>query len=71
MKTHQRDLRRRGVAGTYSVVAAINYFDGELFDWAAYLGEGNSEHIAAHGEKCDHDVAHALFPDLPEASYRL
>ena len=70
MTEHRRELKRKWIAGTWSVVAAVNYFDDEIFDWAAYLGAGEDEEVASEGEKVEQKVACTLFPDLPADRYR-
>jgi len=70
MTEHRRELTRKWIAGVWSVVAVVNYFDGELFDWSAYMGAGDDEENAQDGEKVERQVAAALFPDLPAERYR-
>jgi hypothetical protein len=65
-----RKLMSRLVAGPFCAVAAVNYFDGELFDWAAYLGRGNMEQVAMYGEKIEPKISVMLFPELPAEKYR-
>jgi len=57
--------------GPIRVVAPVNYRDdGEIFDWAAYIGCGDTQQVADHGEKLYHHIAAAMFPDLPIGLYR-
>ena len=57
-------------------VAAINYINGELFDWAMYVGSGADdedrlrETVSQHGCKVGRDLAHFLAPGLPIEAYR-
>lgn len=71
MTVHTRSLVRRHIAGPYTAVAVLNYYDEKLFDWAAYLGVGDDEYIAACGEKLDHVAARMLFGEIEEGKYRL
>jgi len=71
MTTHRRELSILHIAGLFYVVAAANYFDDELFDWAAYLGPWDDEaKLHSDGEKVDPGVAAKLFPGLPHERYR-
>lgn len=70
MTSHTRAMRSIWMAGPYTVVAVANFFDGELFDWAAYLGTGDEARVAEDGEKVNPEKAALLFPDLPPEKYR-
>jgi len=61
-----------------AIVAVVNYHDGELFDWAAYIGGSTrtflEEHCVAKVVKCGckltvADAAH-YFLRLPIEKYR-
>jgi hypothetical protein len=83
--THEQKLTSRNMGydqtGDRMVIAvcAANYWDGDLFDWAVYIGtvgmahgatEAEVSEIAAHGCKQLRRVALAIFPDIPEGRYR-
>jgi hypothetical protein len=52
-------------------VAAVNYRpDGEIFDWAAYVGTGDQADVAANGDKLMAEQAATMFRDLPVELYR-
>ena len=54
------------------VVAAVNYRpDGEIFDWAAYVGTGDQETVAMHGDKLLAEQAATFFRNLPVELYRV
>jgi hypothetical protein len=61
-----------------AVVAVINYWDGELRDWAAYIGcsdqveleEDCVAEVAEEGQKLAHRDAVHFFPELPPELYR-
>ena len=66
-----------GFAG--AVVAGINRRpNGEVFDWAAYIGgcdltwrtQDAVEWVARHGVKLRPNIAAMLFPNLPAHLYR-
>lgn len=40
--------------------------EGEVNDWAAYIGSGNEEKVKTRGTKLPYDVAKVLFPDWDE-----
>ena len=54
------------------VVAAMNFHDDDLFDWAAYIGpwEWGKERIAATGCKLTAEQAVTFFGLLPTEKYR-
>jgi hypothetical protein len=63
-----------------AIVAVVNYYEGELFDWAAYIGgskkgaereEWCTEDVAAHGCKLSRADAMHYFPELDIGRYRL
>jgi hypothetical protein len=56
--------------GAIKAVAAVNYHGGEVLDWAAYIGCGNAQEVAEHGEKAYKHWAVAMFSDLPRNLYR-
>lgn len=56
--------------GAIKAVAAVNYHNGEVLDWAAYIGCGDAQEVAEHGEKAYERWAIAMFPDLPRDAYR-
>jgi hypothetical protein len=60
-----------------AIVAAVTYFDGVLFDWAAYIGVGTPEdvyecyaEVAAHGNKLSRNDAVYYFPHLDAGRWR-
>jgi len=55
--------------GDIKAVAPVNYHNGEVFDWAAYIGAGGEIDVAEHGEKMYKSWAVAMFP-LPPDLYR-
>ena len=44
--------------------------EGSIGDYAAYVGCGQPEWVAAHGDKLSFDEARIHFPYLDEAKYR-
>jgi hypothetical protein len=59
------------------VVAVVNYDDGDVFDWAAYIGVGSSdnemdcyEQVAERGNKLSERDAQYYAPHLPIQKYR-
>ena len=56
-----------------TVVAVVNYHNGEVFDWAAYEQTSHRmpvHEIAAHGDKIHFTAAFKLYPQLPEEKWR-
>ena len=64
-----------------AIVAVANYLDGDLFDWAAYIGgttkvwdeEDAYDEVARYGTKLDIHLAHYLVehsPTLTKETYR-
>lgn len=61
-----------------AIVASASYWEGELFDWAAYIGGTTdtwSEEAAIktaldYGNKLRAEDAQYYFPDLPIERYR-
>lgn len=61
-----------------AIVAVASYHEGELFDWAAYMGGcpadlpqlDGTTHVAQHGDKISREDAAHFFPDLPIERYR-
>ena len=56
-----------------SVVAVVNYHNGEVFDWAAYQATSRAmpvHEIADHGDKIGRADASKLFPQIPEEKWR-
>lgn len=61
-----------------AVVASVNYFNRQLYDWAAYMGGCPADvpeadavaHVAENGDKLSREDAAYFFPDLPIERYR-
>lgn len=56
-----------------TVIAVVNYHDGELFDWAAYQASDNrmpAHEIADHGDKMSSSQAFELYPQLASEKWR-
>ena len=55
-----------------TVIAVVNYYNGDLFDWAAYQGRDRmpAYDIPDHGDKIAEDTAHELFPQLDITKWR-
>jgi hypothetical protein len=83
--THEQKLTSRNMGydqtGDRMVIAvcAANYWDGDLFDWAVYIGvvgmereatQAEVEAIAQHGCKQLRDVAQAIFYYMPQEKFR-
>lgn len=82
---HRREVRcgrffnQSGYNGmAVAIVAVVEYWDGEVRDWAAYIGASNqtlleedaAEDVAQHGCKLYRDEAAFFFPRLPKGAYR-
>ncbi|OGC94150.1 MAG: hypothetical protein A2W25_12260 [candidate division Zixibacteria bacterium RBG_16_53_22] len=59
------------------IAASINYLDGYIFDWAAYIGSASpaseeyaAEYVVEHGNKLSRDDAAYFFPDMPIVRWR-
>lgn len=82
MVKHSREIRTARYSNANyqacAIVAAVNYHDGELFDWAAYIG--GCDHrlrereavawVAENGDKMSRRDAAHFFPSLPINKYR-
>lgn len=72
-----RKMYKHVLATTILVVAVVNYKpNGEIFDWAAYIGtvpgyhhEDEMEMVAKEGTKLGNEIAEALFC-FPIEKYR-
>lgn len=67
---HRREYKTVRLGRDIQVVASINYYNGEIFDWAAYIGVGLAGEIRDHGDKLLERHAAGFFPDLPIERYR-
>lgn len=71
-KQFRRERREVLIGAGMRVVARINYTGGdELFDWAAYVGKGETQDVADYGDKILPAQAAGYFPDLNVEKYRL
>ena len=69
---HKHKAYQTVTLGPVCIVAAANYLDGFLRDWAAYIGltESGAEVIALRGVKLLSAQAAPFFPYLPIEKYR-
>ena len=75
VSTYEKQYRNRYYNANYQaccIVAVVNYIDGVVFDWAAYINgvdyrisEAEAvEWVADHGCKISAAHARAIFPDI-------
>jgi hypothetical protein len=67
---HRREYKTVRLGSALQVVASVNYYGDELFDWAAYIGAGSTGEVHDRGDKLFDKHAAAFFPDLPIERYR-
>ena len=76
----QRELHWRFTCNSphaAAIVAVVNLFDGQPFNWACYWGGGSPQNelacvetVRETGNKLEQSLAEYLFPDLKDIDYR-